>query len=87
MLSAIKMVGLTKVVSAKALAAKALFGASILLGSAATGYVAITGMPLDYVDSVNSLISNAVATEGLGAAPDLNTQPTHLQASATYGPE
>jgi hypothetical protein len=76
------------VVGAKAFAAKALIGASVLVGSAATGYATFKEMPANYMDGISELIDNAVATEGLGAAPERSEMYSpNFAAASTTGPK
>jgi hypothetical protein len=73
MLSTVKIAQFAHVGAMKFLAAKTVIGAGMIAGTAATGLVAYTGLPPDYLNGASELINNAVMAESSGAAPSMRT--------------
>jgi hypothetical protein len=69
MLSTVKIAQFAHVGAMKLLVAKTVVGAGMIAGTAATGLVAYTGLPPDYLNGVSELINNAVMAETSDAAP------------------
>ncbi len=63
MLSTVKIAQLAHVGALKVFAAKTAIGAGMIAGTAATGFVAYTGLPPDYLSGASELINRAVMTE------------------------
>ena len=89
MLSTIKIAQLAHAGALKVFAAKTAIGVGMIAGTAATGFVAYTGLPPDYLSGASELINKAVMAEASNtvdpAPPDEHT-PADLHAPGPVEP-
>ncbi|MBC7574848.1 MAG: hypothetical protein H7244_10975 [Herminiimonas sp.] len=89
MLSTVKIAQLAHVGALKIFAAKTAIGAGMIAGTAATGFVAYTGLPPDYLSGASELINRAVMTEAsttAGAPPRDEGRPADPQSPGPVDP-